>query len=707
MHRSFIIAVTLIVAPLVPLLRGDEGENAQNDIPIRRVVMFSSGVAFFEHRGEVEGTTAVDLKFNVRNMNDLLKSMVLQDLGGGNVSTVSYASKEPVTRALKTFAIDLTSNPSIADVLKQIRGERIEIDAPTKATGIIVGVERREVPAGKEQVVEVSYLNLLTDDGLRSISLENVGRIRLANPTLDSELRQALEVLAGAKSIDKKSVSLNFTGEGRRPVRVGYIQEAPIWKTSYRLVLSDDEKPFLQGWAIVENTTEADWNNVNLTLVSGRPISFIMDLYEPLYVDRPEVMPELFASLRPRTYDQDLAAADDDFAEAGKQAGAREKERLADGRGVGFGMGGMGGMGSGIPGAPGASRSGAQRDRNGVDDLKADQALRLQQGVQSVATAADVGEMFRYEISMPVTLERSKSAMLPIVNESVEGEKLAIYNESTHAKHPLNGLRFKNTTDLHLMQGPITVFDEGAYAGDAQIQDLQPKTERLISYAMALDTEVAVADRKDASQLVNVRIEKGNAIISHKFERSRTYTVKNSGKKEKLVLIEYPIEQKWELVEPKEADEKTRNLYRFEVSAKPGVPASLPVKEAYTASQTVVLTNLPDDTIALFLRAKEVSEEVRDALREVARRKTEIQQVANQRQEFERQIQVIDQEQRRIRENMAQLSKDSELFRRYEAKFTKQEDDIETLRERVSASVEQEQKLRSELDAYLSDLTLG
>jgi hypothetical protein len=206
---------------------------------------------------------------------------------------------------------------------------------------------------------------------------------------------------------------------------------------------------------------------------------------------------------------------------------------------------------------------------------------------------------------------------------------------------------------------------------------------------------------------VNVRIEKGNAIISHKFERSRSYTVKNSGKKEKLVLIEYPIEQKWELVEPKEADEKTRNLYRFELAAKPGVPTSLPVKEAYTASQTVVLTNLPDDTIALFLRAKEVSEEVRDALREVARRKTEIQQVANQRQEFERQIQVIDQEQRRIRENMAQLSKDSELFRRYEAKFTKQEDDIETLRERVSASVVQEQKLRSELDAYLSDLTLG
>src|SRR6267142_3647655 len=256
--------------------------------------------------------------------------MVLQDEGGGRISTVSYASKDPLTRTLATFSIDLTQNPTLADLLNQIRGEQIELDAPNKITGTILGVEKRQVPAGKDgATVEAAFLTLLTDDGLRSVSLDGVGRIKIKNEKLDAELRQALVVLAASKSQDKKAVSLSFLGQGKRPVRVGYIQEAPIWKTSYRLVLSDDAPPFLQGGAIVENTTESDWNDVGLTLVSGRPISFVMDLYEPLYVDRPEVKPELYASLRPRTYDQDLALKEEEF----RRAGANERleaEKLAE-----------------------------------------------------------------------------------------------------------------------------------------------------------------------------------------------------------------------------------------------------------------------------------------------------------------------------------------------------------------------------------------
>src|SRR6185295_18394340 len=189
-------------------------------------------------------------------------------------------------------------------------------------SGIIIGIEKRKKPAGMNETVEVEYLNLLTEEGLRSVPLDGVGKIKLANPKLDTELRQALLVLAMGKSVDKKSMTLNFTGAGKRPVRVGYIQESPIWKTSYRLVLSD-EKPLLQGWAIVENTTEEDWDNVNLTLVSGRPISFVMDLYQPMYIDRPVVQQELYASLRPRTYDQDLAESENEFRKgAGKPMAA-------------------------------------------------------------------------------------------------------------------------------------------------------------------------------------------------------------------------------------------------------------------------------------------------------------------------------------------------------------------------------------------------
>jgi hypothetical protein len=682
----------------------DGAKENPADIPVKRVVMFSSGVAFFEHGGEVEGNAQVDLKFNVKDINDLLKSMVLQDDGGGRISTVSYGSKDPITRTLSTFTIDLTQNPTLADLLGQIRGEQIEIDAPTKIAGTIVGVETRRVPSGKDQVVEVSYLNLLTEEGLRSVSLESVGRIKLTNQKLDAELRQALLVLASGKSQDKKAVSLSFLGAGKRPVRIGYIQEAPIWKTSYRLVLADDKAPLLQGWAIVENTTESDWDNVNLTLVSGRPISFVMDLYEPLYLTRPLVQPELYGSLRPRTYDQDLALKEEEFRAvegeqmerlkqlAGRQLDRAEKAAAAT-----------------PPPSPraGLMAGGGSRPADGayLADEKA-QGWSLSGG-QSVAQAADVGEMFRYTIATPVKLQRSQSAMLPIVNDSVEGKKVSIYNEATHAKHPLNGLRLKNTTDLHLMQGPITVFDDGAYAGDAQIQDLQPGTERLISYAMDLDTEVAPAVKQGPASLVSVRLSKGTMFTSHKHTRTKSYVVKNSGKKTKQVLIEQPIDLPWTLVSPKEPAEKTRGLYRFAVDVEPGKPATVEVTEDWTQGEQVAISNLDDGRMQYFLASPAVSEKVKAALRETIARKAAIQQVVVKRQELERQIGIITQEQERIRNNMAQLPKDSDLFRRYVTKFTEQEDQVDALRKQVTGAIEEEQKLRKSLDDYLTGLELG
>jgi hypothetical protein len=720
MRFSVALSAALLVVALVlwvPLSAQEEAKKT--DLPVKRVVMFSSGVAFYEHNGNVEGNASIDLKFNVRDINDLLKSMVLQDLGGGKVSTVSYASKEPVTRALQSFSIDLTTNPTLADLLLQVRGEQIEIEAPVKIAGTIVGVERRAVVIDKTSIVESSYLNLLTDEGLRSVALENVGKVRLANPQLDAELRQALKVLAAARSTDKKSVSLSFVGDGKRPVRVGYVQESPIWKTSYRLVLEDDKKPYLQGWAIVENTTEADWTNVDLALVAGRPISFKMDLYQPLYVNRPTVVPELYASLRPRTYDQDLEQKEEEFRLVGRRPQRPfitqivpvidgGKGNNADPMGMGGGMGGMGGMGGGgFFGGGGVQTGRSSMPERLLKERDQDkEEWNIASSAQSLATATDVGEMFRYNIATPVTLNRSQSAMLPIVNDSVEGEKLVIYNESQHPKHPLHGLRLTNTTNLHLMQGPITVFEDGAYAGDAQIQDLPPKSERIVSYAMDLDTEVAPGERKQSNHLVKLALAKGNAIVTHKNSRSRSYTVKNSGDKTKKALIEYPLEENWKLVAPKEPAEKTRNLYRFAVPAEPGKPATLEVKEEYIASQEVALTNWDDATIAFYQQAAEVSDAVKKALAEVVKRKAEMSRLAAQRQEWERQIQVIETEQTRIRGNLSQITKGTDLARRYEAKFTKQEDDIEQFRERVTAAVTEEAKLRTALDQYLLGLDL-
>src|SRR6478736_4123969 len=279
-------------------------------LPITRVVLFNSGVGYFSRSGEVTDDARVDLTFPEADVNDLLKSMVLEDFNGGRIAAVSYDSREPISRTLSSFAVNLNNNPTFAGIVSQMRGERVEVvmtpgaaNQPGKLSGVIVGVEKQKVAAGNgPATVDTEILNMWCAEGLRSVKLPDVQQLKFANPVVETEFRRALDVLALSHDSQKKAVSLHFAGEGKRKVQVGYVVEAPIWKTSYRLVMDEKEKPYLQGWAMVENPTDEDWGAVKMALVSGRPISFKMDLYNPLYVNRPVVEPELFASLRPVTY---------------------------------------------------------------------------------------------------------------------------------------------------------------------------------------------------------------------------------------------------------------------------------------------------------------------------------------------------------------------------------------------------------------------
>src|SRR5262245_737343 len=202
------IAALLVVTPsFLPAQQGNGGDTPllkppQTKLPIAQVVLFSSGVGYYQREGEVEGDARIDLSFPVENINDLLKSMVLQDLGGGQISAVSYDSHDPIERTLRSFAMNLTDNPGFADVLNQARGEKVEVTMqasttqPGTLTGVIIGIEKQKQPAGKDGVVEIEMLNLLSAEGMRCLKLSEVQRVRFLNPMIDSELRRALEVLA-------------------------------------------------------------------------------------------------------------------------------------------------------------------------------------------------------------------------------------------------------------------------------------------------------------------------------------------------------------------------------------------------------------------------------------------------------------------------------------------------------------------------------
>jgi hypothetical protein len=695
-------------------------EPTSPNLPLKRVVLYSSGVGFFEHRGDIEGDQTIEMRFDTAAINDLLKSMVVQDFGGGHISTVTYSSREPLAKQLKSFSIDLARNPSVGDVLRQLRGQTLAIAAPNPIEGAIVSTERRRVPGGKEGTDEIEVLNLKTAAGVRSIPLYSIVEFRLSDKKLNDEFQDALAVLATAHANDKKAITLSFAGKGRRPVTVGYIQESPVWKTSYRLVLDDKESPLLQGWAVVENTTEHDWKDVSVTLVSGRPISFTMNLYEPLYVDRPVVVPETFAGLTSHTYAQDLSGKSDLETLTGdtgiriggkpvRLAGVPQQQGAGFGGGGGFGGGFMGG---GMAGVPGANSGGTASNGAAVtsvipvlDGKPINAGLDLKKGVTSAATADAVGELFRYSIKTPVTLAHSKSALLPIVNEPIKGQRVAIYNPEVQPKHPLAGLWLHNTTKLHLMQGPITVFDGGEYAGDAQIEDISPGARRLISYALDLDVEVTSRTEPQLDVLSVVKIVHGVIHATNKLTRQRIYTIKNSGERPKHLLIEQPIDAEWKLTKPEQLAEKTRDEYRFATDVADHKTGTLAVAEERSQQQEVALGTTSDAQMLVSYRSATVaSPQVKAALAELATRWAAKGELATQRFKLEAKISEIGTEQARIRQNMDRLDKTSELFNRYVKMFGEQEDLIAKTRGELKVMSAQEDKQRKELADFVSHL---
>lgn len=678
-------------------------------IPVRKVMLFSSGVGYFQREGEVDGDARVDLTFPVGDINDLIKSLTLQDLNGGLVSAVSYDSHDPVERTLKSFAVDLTNHPGQAQLLQQARGEKVEVvlnqtsNQPAGTlTGTIVGIEFHKQVVGDKAVSDIAFLNLWCADGLRSVKLSDAQRLRFLNPVLESEYRRALDTLALSHDAQKKAVSLQFSGQGRRKVRVGYITESPIWKTSYRLSLpaNGEGKPQLQGWAVVENPTDEDWSGVRMGLVSGRPISFKMDLYQPLYAPRPTVEPELFASLRPQTYEGDMhknAWATKPAAPAMKAAFGLQTGQLSDGDEGGKKLAdrqnrtmtrGMSGGGSKAKDAEGAEH------------------FDLQRGVASAASAERLGESFQYRIEQPVHLPRQKSALLPIVQHDIEAGRCSVYNPSVHAKYPLLGLKLKNITGMNLMQGPITVFDSGVYAGDARILDLQPNDERILTYAVDLGMEVEAKSQNPPARITAVRIKKGVVYSTSRVREEQTYRAVNRSQDDRTLLVEHPYRPEFKLASDVKPVERTRNMYRFQLKVPKGQAVEVPVVEERDVVETVTLSNTDNQQIRLILQQQVLSKSVREALETAIGMRGKLAGVQRELEQVNRQLAQIEKDQTRLRENLKATPPTAAAYKRYLEKLDSQEVEIEKMQAKREQLQGQEHQARTAYEGYLMALNV-
>lgn len=720
MRRAMILAVCMMGWTQVALAQATQPASKQADVPVKAVVLFSSGVGYFEHFGTVNGDGSTQLQFKTQQINDILKSLILQDMDGGKITTITYPSQDPIAKTLKSFQVDITANPSLGDLLNQLRGANVKITVnASPVAGTILGVEKKQRPVGDKdhpQLAEVSVINILTGGMIRAVKLDDIESIELEDAQLQAELHKALAALAQSRDQDKKPVAINFSGQGERHVRIGYVVEAPIWKTSYRLILSGNgaasssqpsndattqpamQDGKLQGWAIVENQTDNDWNNVQLSLVSGRPISFIQNLYQPLYMPRPVVQPELYASLTPQTYEGGMDA--EKKVQQMKIAQQMQSNRSAKADRMAKELAGV------TADLPAAAAAPADISEAEVGRHALMEPMNATASIASAASASQIGELFEYTVGN-VSLPRQKSAMLPIITDNVEVERVSIYNPNVLARNPLNGARLKNTTDKHLLQGPITVLDGNAYAGDARIDNVPPGQERLLSYGIDLQMIVDATKQESNSAIQTAKIVKGVLNLQRKNQSSREYVAENKSTVEKTIVIEHLRQPGWTLIEPQKPMETTEALYRFKGKVPAGEKSSLKVKEEIVTGEDIAI--LPCDLNQLLEYTKDgaIPKDVKDALAKAIGYRQALADFDRQIAEQNEKLKQITDQQARIRENMKTVDKGSQYYNRLLGKLNDQESQIEKSQSDRDELMQKRDDQRKQLEDYLKDLTIG
>ncbi|MEZ6142342.1 MAG: hypothetical protein R3B84_17425 [Zavarzinella sp.] len=724
---TIILGIVASFASIFAQENKKEPEAAEITLPLKRIVISNSGMGYFHHEGEVTGKATVTLRVNEEDVNDLILTLNSSD-PKGKAQTVVYDNPAPADITLKSFRIDLTENPTLGNLLHQVRGESIDlIDLKDKKqTGMIVSVH---FSPDKTENKSQELVSLMTKDGLTTVPVGTIKNVKFNNDDIQSEFLKALRALAAARGSTAKTVSVAFPGEGKRSVNLSYITDMPIWKPTYRFLLGK-ESTQVKGLAVLENTTEQDWNNVQIQLVSGKPITFKMNYYYPMFVERSVIQPRLFGSVLPPLYQA---------ASTGMLGGAGwtgpnlnlgyqtfdPNNPRANTLNTGGQFGGQFG-GGGFSGQPmltplsynstahygGISRPSFKQLFNQFSQnlstpvAKGDPKLTPADALKT-GSVIDLGENFIYNVSEPVTLPRLKSAMVPIVNETVDSKMISIYNPSVFPKHPLKGFRITNTSKQYFAEGPIAVYQGDQMLGQARLPDVKPGETQLIGYAVDLDTIVSMKEPKEESTLVSTTIVNGNLEPKYRNKRTTTYLLYHKGDDGATVWLTQPIAYDWNLLAPAKATEQTAGLYRFEVVAPPRKETTLDVveeKETLQKERISLTMNLA--LLERYSLEPTTPPNVKQALAKII---NSIQEINNNRKQLASAnavIKTIFTEQDRIRENLRVTPKESEAYQRYLKKFDEQETVVEKERSTIEKLNADHDRMLQEFNKYTTDLNV-
>jgi hypothetical protein len=662
MQRAFVFLSLLMCGLLI--------EAA--DMPVTRITLYKHGIGFFEREGIVPAGQELRLDFQTADMNDVLKSLTVSDLSGGRINAVRYDSNETPEQRLAKFPFQIGNSQLLSAFLDSLKGARLEVSlADSKLEGVIVGARATQVGAVHEQ------LTMLLDSGdVTNYDLATIRSLRMLDPQLENLFKQYLQTIAQTKSRESRSVYIEASNKDARHLRASYIIPTAIWKSSYRLTLAEPRST-LEGWAIVDNTTDEDWTKVQLSVVSGRPISFISLLDTPRYGQR------------------QVAELPEDRA-AGPVVYSGTVDALADTNGAVAGgvIGGvMGGVG---PASPPPLPKAAPREFT---------ALQSAQSSIEGATGATLGELFEYQFAGPVTIRKNQSAMLPFVQDKVAARKLLIYTERD-GEHPVNAAELTNSTEKTLDGGPITVYDGGAYAGEALIETLKAGDKRLIGYAVDFGTRITSQYGSGDQHVREVHVANGTLRVRCAEQQTRTYTIRNVDAKPKTLLIQEDAAPQHALISP-QPSERTASTYRFTVNLPANGAQTLKVEQERTTFSEDALTSLTPDVLLTIVQNKELPDGARSQLNAILDLKRRIVAAGSSLDATKSQLADLTADQTRLRQNIDSLNRvpgQEQAVRNYASELGNNESRIAQLTEQSRTVATQKGNLEADLRTAIGKL---
>jgi len=685
MLRSFLLlAVAAVALPAA-------------DLPVTRVVLYKNGLALFERAGEVKAGEALRLEFKKAEMDDVLKTLVL-DSTGGSITNLRYQLDEPLDTRLGEIGLIVRPGVTLASLLDQLRGAKVSL---TAASGAIEGTVVSGRLAQQAQQAQKQELTVLTTSGeLRVIDLDGVSAVKLSDPRLQQRLTEALGAYEQAQSQERKSLWIDTGGKGGS-LLARYLAPAPAWKSTYRLAFLDKpaekNEATLEGWAIVENTSDADWNNVQLTVVSGRPISFISKLYEPKYVAR-----------------QSLELAEADNTLPAEYATAAAPQGVVGGVPGGVPGGAAGGVIGGLLSAAPAESDARKFDGSRRAGIMAKpyrgpvpKPLRAATSTVIADTEAqEAGELFEYKFNQPASVKAGQSLLLPFVQQKIAARQIYIWNRDGGA-HPQRAAELKNNTGRTLDGGPVTVYSPEGYAGESLLNTLKAGDKRFITFAVDLGMKVTTKFDTSAEVVRSVKAEHGVITTKTSVEQRTTYTISNVDAKEKSLLISHPFESGLELISPK-PEEKTAERYLFAATVPAAGSTALTVAEERPLQESIGIASMPADQIAAWIGARKLTGEARKKVEAIADKKNAAAGAALEVQRLEKKLTTGETDENRLRMNIQTLhavAGQQDQVAGYAQQLAKKENEIQDGRARLEEARQKQATLEDELAALVENLS--